>query len=632
MAEASMGGLQSWGTLRLTSSLVVAGFKDGVDADSPMLQQWGSAVVLGTHEKSQQLQGHAHETSGEELALCTGADIGKYRAENMAFFESFTSSLQNTGLQEIETSLKNFAASQGNQRLLAEAHKKAKTAFGEAQNLDDKLTAAAIATSSPGDAKTFTVKGTLSNIVRHFRSVWTDPESAATADGKKVLSFLLSVISCVCALPPEDTPVIPTVDGGLLPVLGAFCAAESGLRTMYPVVAGAAALSMAPTKAELPAAAFKRAAKDQSPSAASSQFQVPSTPEQGGPSIGNSGADRDALMALFRSSKGLVKKKLIGSSAPGWTFKAGWGSQRPIGEWLGVSTTGRGRVWKIDLERNGLRGVLPPELGGLAALQTLRLSNNNLSGFIPPAIGDLLLLRHLILNECQLSGGIPSTFGKLRLLKDLDLGGNRLTGPIPPELGKIKTLENLELQGNNLSGTIPDTLCDMKKLNLLNLDDGHFSGPLPEEMGRMPNLQYMSASHTNLSGQITVLGEIKCLMVVHIISASLSGPIPATLGRLTKLSRLDLRGNQLSGEIPAELGQLSVLRYLDLESNQLTGGIPPELGRLRAVEMLDISKNKLTGRIPKELGRLPAMQYLAVHDNRLTGPVPKVRYTVPRKS
>lgn len=134
--------------------------------------------------------------------------------------------------------------------------------------------------SSPAEAKNFTVNGTLSNVIRHFGSVWTDPASAATADGKKVLSFLLNIVSCVCALPSDDTPVLSKLDKRLFPALGALCVAEHELRKMYSAVAGAAAASM-PTESALPAETLKKSAKGNAPGAVR-KFQAASTPERGG--------------------------------------------------------------------------------------------------------------------------------------------------------------------------------------------------------------------------------------------------------------------------------------------------------------------------------------------------------------
>ena len=67
--------------------------------------------------------------------------------------------------------------------------------------------------------------------------------------------------------------------------------------------------------------------------------------------------DRAALVALYNSTGGA-----------NWKSNANWGSNRPIGEWHGVTTDGNGRVTWLYLHDNQLTGEIPPELGGLSNL------------------------------------------------------------------------------------------------------------------------------------------------------------------------------------------------------------------------------------------------------------------------
>ena len=114
------------------------------------------------------------------------------------------------------------------------------------------------------------------------------------------------------------------------------------------------------------------------------------------------------------------------TNGPHWKHDTNWLSDSPLGSWYGVETDSAGRVVKIDLSDNFLRGVIPPELGQLSSLETLWLYNNNLDGVIPPELG-------------QLSN-----------LKSLSLSGNKLNGPIPQELGQLWNLKELWLYNDNL--------------------------------------------------------------------------------------------------------------------------------------------------------------------------------------
>ena len=273
--------------------------------------------------------------------------------------------------------------------------------------------------------------------------------------------------------------------------------------------------------------------------------------------------DRAALIAFYNATDG-----------PNWTDNSNWLSDAPIGAWHGVTTNPNGRVIGLDFFiPNQLTGVIPPELGGLTNLTSLRIRHN------------------------QLTGAIPQELGNLTNLEELDLSGNRLTGAIPPELGDLTNLEELDLSGNRLTGTIPPELGRLANLEYLSLSSNQLTGTIPPELGRLTNLTWLG-----LSGN------------------QLTGVIPPELGNLTSLDRmLDLYRNQLTGAIPPELGNLTNLTRLDLGENQLTGAIPPELGNLTSLEDLRLSRNRLMDAIPSELGRLANLESLRIRGNRLTG-------------
>ena len=107
--------------------------------------------------------------------------------------------------------------------------------------------------------------------------------------------------------------------------------------------------------------------------------------------------DREALVALYNATHGPSRRN-----------NENWLSDAPIGEWHGVATK-EGRVARLFLNRNGLSGEIPPELGNLTKLFWLDLSNNELSGEIPPELGNLANLKRLDLSDNDLSGCIPNS-------------------------------------------------------------------------------------------------------------------------------------------------------------------------------------------------------------------------------
>ena len=249
------------------------------------------------------------------------------------------------------------------------------------------------------------------------------------------------------------------------------------------------------------------------------------------PTRAQSGSDRAVLVALYHSTGG-----------PNWKNNANWLSNRPIGEWHGVTTNSNGRVIQLGLSDNGLTGEIPPELGRLSNLTRLYFYNNQLTGEIPPVLGRLSNLWWMDLNVNQLTGGIPPELGRLSDLGSLFLGGNQLTGEISPELGRLSNLTYLGLHDNRLTGGIPP------------------------ELGRLSNLT-----------RLWLYGN------------QLTGEIPPELGRLSNLTHLFLNVNQLTGEIPPELDRLSNLTVLFLNDNRLTGCIPEGLREIAENDLVELS-------------------------------------------
>ncbi len=294
-------------------------------------------------------------------------------------------------------------------------------------------------------------------------------------------------------------------------------------------------------------------------------------------------SDREALTAFYHTTDG-----------PNWEDSTNWLSDRPLGEWHGVTTDGDGRVIELSLYRPdwiqpvdsgesrgyGLRGSIPAEIGHLDRLQRLDLRNNNLSGTIPTQVGELGELRVLLLDRNWLSGLIPLQLGELVKLERLSLGSNNLDGPIPIELGNLSELTLLRLDRNKLSGRIPVQLSHLSNLKELHLERNRLGGSIPSQLGRLTNVQRLSLSGNYLGGTIPPqLGRLTELAVLYLGGNQLSGPIPPELGALSKLTRLTLSDSRgLEGPLPLALRNLTSLRFLWLDGSALCAPADRDFG------------------------------------------------------
>ena len=379
-------------------------------------------------------------------------------------------------------------------------------------------------------------------------------------------------------------------------------------------------------------------------------------------------ANRVALVALYLATDG-----------DDWHRNDGWLSDSPLDQWHGVVTDDLGNVTDLLLADNNLAGVIPPEIGQLAALATLELQGNALSGGIPPELGGLVNLYFLDLRNNMISGSIPGALAELPRLQALFVGSNSLTGCIPtglkpsdgsphvvtwnvnedplrycdashpddraatplptpnPDL-PLETLAliafydatdgtNWKVNSNWRTDSPVSTWFGVQtdaqgRVTHLELPDNNLSGHVPAEIGHLKELQHVILYGNELTGAIPPeVGELENLEMLDLSTNELSGSIPMQLGNLTKMSQLLLSYNDLAGPIPTELGDMSRVGSISLQGNRLTGDIPTELARLNMLYGLDLAGNALEGNIPKALEQLEHLVYLDVSNNRLSGEV-----------
>mmetsp|Transcript_14027 Transcript_14027/g.55965 ORF Transcript_14027/g.55965 Transcript_14027/m.55965 type:complete len:306 (-) Transcript_14027:153-1070(-) len=160
----------------------------------------------------------------------------------------------------------------------------------------------------------------------------------------------------------------------------------------------------------------------------------------------------------------------------------------------------RGRVARLDLPDNGLRGDVPRGLAALSACARLCLFGNALTGTLDPSTLPATLL-HLDLGGNQLTGSLLPTIASLAKLKRLHLEKNRLSGSLPRELGYLTRLEVLTAHANALDGELPETLTDCASLQKLWLfDNAGLSGRIPD--GLPASLVSLLLTETQILGPV----------------------------------------------------------------------------------------------------------------------------------
>ena len=148
------------------------------------------------------------------------------------------------------------------------------------------------------------------------------------------------------------------------------------------------------------------------------------------------GANDQAVLAVLQQAVGSDRVNLPSATdESGRVTFLGW-------------QTDRDRLYIHRIPEIGVAWELPPELGQLTGLTTLRLGGPQLHGEIPPELGQLTKLRKLYLVLSHLSGAVPPELGQLTNLDWLFLHDNQLTA-IPPELGQLTNLWRLDYRATS---------------------------------------------------------------------------------------------------------------------------------------------------------------------------------------
>uniref|UniRef100_A0A0D3HMU9 non-specific serine/threonine protein kinase n=1 Tax=Oryza barthii TaxID=65489 RepID=A0A0D3HMU9_9ORYZ len=266
----------------------------------------------------------------------------------------------------------------------------------------------------------------------------------------------------------------------------------------------------------------------------------------------------------------------------------------------------------------------------------LRLGGNDLVGRIPdhhPAPPRRHRLRILELDRNELVGHIPASLANITTLNVFLCGGNLIEGGIPDEFARLSSLLVLDVGGNRLtSSRFPHAILNLSALTVVSLAVNHLSGEIPSDIGNsLPNLQGLALGMNSFYGSVPdSLMNASELLLIDMSYNNFTGVIPSSIGRLTKLSFLNLEGNQLLAhrtrgwEFMNSLANCTMLQRISLATNHLEGPIPNSIGNLsNQLQLLYLGENKLSGHFPSGIANLPNLFALGLNDNQFMGELPE---------
>jgi len=349
--------------------------------------------------------------------------------------------------------------------------------------------------------------------------------------------------------------------------------------------------------------------------------------------------DSTALVALYNATGGAS-----------WNNNTNWLSGT-VDTWFGVTVTGNS-VTGLNLQANGLDGILPEAIGSLQELLSLDLRANNLFDAVPDTLASLANLEALNLADNQLEDLID--LSGLANITVLDVSGNFFDfGGLEPNAGisgitytpqfvQEQDADSVVEAGGNatiffdldgtsnsyqwyrngdpLSGETNNTLVFP---DFVKSDSGTYYAEATSAL--VPGLTITTA---NYRIDVSTLQK-DSLALVALYNATDGPNWNDNSGWLTdevanwygvtvdnfSVTRVELSFNNLAGALPEDLGNLEQLAYMDLGSNLLLGEVPGSMSGLLALEDLYLNQNFIEG-LPDFLSS-PALSTLDVTENLL---------------
>ncbi|XP_061365766.1 receptor-like protein EIX1 [Gastrolobium bilobum] len=294
----------------------------------------------------------------------------------------------------------------------------------------------------------------------------------------------------------------------------------------------------------------------------------------------------------------------------------------------------------LDLSNANFKGPLPESLGNLSRLESLDLSRNDFSLEVNNLewLHVLSSLKNLDLSGVDLSSSANDWFRDISMLPSLvtlRLSGCQLRNlPQSPPQVIFHSLVTLDLSFNYFNNTIPDWLFEKcHDLQHLNLGNNQLQGPIPDFIERLNSLVSLDLSHNEFIGSIpTTLGQAHGqnrvganprLKELHLSNNQLNGSLERSLGQLSKLTVLDLAGNNLEGKITdAHLANFKSLRVLDLSFNRVILNLSKNWVPPFNLETIGLGNCQLGPQFPKWIQTQKNFSYIDISNASISDTVP----------
>eukprot|EP00127_Corallochytrium_limacisporum_P004760 Clim_evm114s172 gene=Clim_evmTU114s172 len=278
-------------------------------------------------------------------------------------------------------------------------------------------------------------------------------------------------------------------------------------------------------------------------------------------------------------------------------------------------------LW-LRLNRTGLSGKLPENLGTLINLEKLSATRNEIEE-IPQQIFDLRNLTLVNLNANKLKT-VPEELFDLEDLQSLDISNNEIQ-EIPEAIADAKALRAFQCHNNKLTELNGKIISGIRNVLVLDVSYNRIT-KLPAEMGYMKTLQFLSLSHNTIENckDLLWLKVYTDMRVLRLAGISKGGEdqglfdeiMNDVIVKMKLLRELDLSGNAME-TYPKNVNKLKELRHLDLSDNCLRK-FPCKSSVWKELVYLDISGNKLQT-LPEAVWKLTSLRRLSISSNPLGG-------------